>query len=167
VYQEGRSALDEGEAVDDVGQEAVAAQNTERRRVVPGRALDPALPEQVPSSPERDLAFSSDGPDFPGRDRAPWEQDPSFIERAPVFREPQPAFRDQGQASAGLPRRQPMANMAPQLRADRSAAPKAPVAGGAGRSPEQARALMSSIQRGWRTGMTEAARDDGDDGQLT
>lgn len=56
-----------------------------------------------------------------------------------------------------------MASMAPQLRenrADRAEAPDGPLGG---RSPEQARALLSSIQRGLRTGRNEVARN-GEDG---
>jgi hypothetical protein len=48
-----------------------------------------------------------------------------------------------------------MASLAPQLRESRPADPKA---SGSGRSPDQARALLSSIQRGLRTG-----RDSGTD----
>jgi hypothetical protein len=55
-------------------------------------------------------------------------------------------------AVSDLPRREPMANMAPQLRASRADIPKSPVAG---RSPEQARALLSAIRTGWRTGVAE------------
>jgi hypothetical protein len=56
-----------------------------------------------------------------------------------------------------------MASMAPQLRESRADAPDAPLAG---RSPEQARALLSSIQRGLRTGRNEVAGNgnDGNDG---
>jgi signal transduction histidine kinase len=50
---------------------------------------------------------------------------------------------------AGLPRRAPQASMAPQLRESRPTAPKGPLAG---RSPEQARSLMSAIQQGLRSG---------------
>jgi signal transduction histidine kinase len=54
-----------------------------------------------------------------------------------------------GTGPAGLPRRQKMASLAPQLRENRPEASNGPVVG---RSPEQARALLSSIQRGLRTG---------------
>jgi signal transduction histidine kinase len=49
----------------------------------------------------------------------------------------------------GLPRRAPQTSMAPQLRDNRPAAPQGPLAG---RSPEQARSLMSAIQQGLRSG---------------
>jgi signal transduction histidine kinase len=63
--------------------------------------------------------------------------------------------RSDGIAGSGLPRRQKMASLSPQLRSDR---PQAAESAAAGRSPEQARALLSSIQRGLRTGR------DSDDG---
>jgi hypothetical protein len=50
-----------------------------------------------------------------------------------------------------------MASMAPQLRENRADTPKGPVPG---RSPEQARALLSSIQRGLRTGRDAGAASD-------
>jgi len=56
--------------------------------------------------------------------------------------------------SEALPRRQPMANMAPQLRENRENTPRGPLSG---RSPEQARALLSSIRQGWRSGLGNAA----------
>ena len=56
------------------------------------------------------------------------------------------------QALTNLPRRESGANMAPQLRASRAEAPMSPVAG---RSPEQARALLSAIRTGWRNGVAE------------
>ena len=71
-----------------------------------------------------------------------------------------------GIANSGLPKREKMASLAPQLRDDRPETPKGPLPG---RSPEQARALLSSIQRGLRTGReadttTGAAGNDGGDG---
>jgi hypothetical protein len=56
--------------------------------------------------------------------------------------------------SGALPRREPMANMAPQLRENRQDTPRGPLSG---RSPEQARALLSSIRQGWRSGLSDAA----------
>jgi signal transduction histidine kinase len=61
----------------------------------------------------------------------------------------------EGDGPAGLPKRQKMASLAPQLRESRPQDPKGSMSG---RSPEQARALLSSIQRGLRTG-----RDSGTD----
>ena len=52
-------------------------------------------------------------------------------------------------APSGLPRRQAGTNMAKQLRENRPGTPQSPLAG---RSPEQARALMSAIQQGLRSG---------------
>jgi len=63
------------------------------------------------------------------------------------------------QAHSGLPRREPMANMAPQLREDGPGTPKGPLAG---RSPEQARALLSAIRQGWQSGLSAADAADGE-----
>jgi signal transduction histidine kinase len=63
----------------------------------------------------------------------------------------------------GLPRRTRQASLAPQLR------PAPPARDGAGeRSAEQARSLISSVQRGWRSGraVTEPAEGQPDDDQL-
>jgi len=57
--------------------------------------------------------------------------------------------QSEGTGPAGLPRRQKMASLAPQLRENRAETPTGSLSG---RSPEQARALLSSIQRGLRTG---------------
>ncbi|HEX6452632.1 MAG TPA: ATP-binding protein, partial [Trebonia sp.] len=60
--------------------------------------------------------------------------------------------------AAGLPRRQKMASLAPQLREERPDAPRGPLPG---KSPEQARELLSSIQRGLRTGRDTDVRNSG------
>jgi signal transduction histidine kinase len=59
----------------------------------------------------------------------------------------------------GLPRRAPQTSMAPQLRENRPAAPQGPLAG---RSPEQARSLMSAIQQGLRSGRAAGQPTGGD-----
>jgi hypothetical protein len=64
-------------------------------------------------------------------------------------------------APSGLPRRQAGTNMAKQLRENRPDTPQGPLAG---RSPEQARALMSAIQQGLRSGRGVPADHDGDQG---
>jgi Histidine kinase-, DNA gyrase B-, and HSP90-like ATPase len=66
--------------------------------------------------------------------------------------------------SLGLPRREPLASMSPQLRENRQESPKGPLSG---RSPEQARALLSSIRQGWRSGLAAAGETDGVPGQET
>ena len=63
------------------------------------------------------------------------------------------------EALAGLLRRAPQASMAPQLRESRPTAPKGPLAG---RSPEQARSLMSAIQQGLRSGRAAGTSEDSD-----
>jgi signal transduction histidine kinase len=60
---------------------------------------------------------------------------------------------------AGLPRRAPQTSMAPQLRESRPTAPKGPLPG---RSPEQARSLMSAIQQGLRSGRAAGTSEDSD-----
>jgi anti-sigma regulatory factor (Ser/Thr protein kinase) len=57
--------------------------------------------------------------------------------------------RPSGTTESGLPRRDRGANVAPQLRDSPRLQPRGPLSD---RSPEQARALLSSIQRGLRTG---------------
>ena len=75
-----------------------------------------------------------------------------------------PSPDDQLPASAdshlGLPRRLRQASLAPQLRDS----PPASSSGGQheARSAEQVRALISSIQQGWRSGRAAADRADGD-----
>jgi hypothetical protein len=64
-------------------------------------------------------------------------------------------------APSGLPRRQAGTNMAKQLRENRPGTPQGPLAG---RSPEQARALMSAIQQGLRSGRGVSPDQDQDPG---
>ncbi|MQY03169.1 sensor histidine kinase [Actinomadura macrotermitis] len=83
---------------------------------------------------------------------------------APTAHPPEPAAAPAG-THAGMPRRVRRAHLAPQLRdhADGSGrfAPDPPAAAGeaprpgAGRSPEQARSVMASMQSGWRRGRAE------------
>ena len=77
---------------------------------------------------------------------------------APAASAPWPdlsAARPSPQGFGGLPRRLPMASMAPQLRENRTGA-SAPHGPPPGRSPEQARALLTSIRQGWRSGLNDA-----------
>jgi signal transduction histidine kinase len=63
---------------------------------------------------------------------------------------------------AGLPRRAPQTNLAPQLRGSRPSAPgPGPLAG---RDPEQARSLMSAIQQGLRSGRAASTPNETDCG---
>ena len=75
-----------------------------------------------------------------------------------------PADGYQGAATSreGLPRRERMANIAPQLRDGGPVVPPGPVVA---KSPEQARTLMSDIQRGLRTGRNANVNGNGTDGQ--
>ncbi|MGA2830416.1 MAG: hypothetical protein ABSF03_30390, partial [Streptosporangiaceae bacterium] len=80
-------------------------------------------------------------------------------------RRPAPGGNGAAPGSAGslpaLPRRERQASLAPQLRD----APPATAAGAeaearAGRSAEQARSLMASVQQGWRSGRARAEQAD-------
>jgi signal transduction histidine kinase len=62
------------------------------------------------------------------------------------------------------PRREPMTSGAPQLRGGRQESPGEPLSR---RSPEHARALLSSIRQGWRGGLAGAGGTDGAPGQET
>ena len=72
---------------------------------------------------------------------------------------PAPDAAEPATGPAGLPRRAPQTSMAPQLRENRPTAPKGPLAG---RSPEQARSLMSAIQQGLRSGRAAGTPEDND-----
>jgi signal transduction histidine kinase len=82
---------------------------------------------------------------------APFQDAPAVP--APADPSPFSAAGDGGQfdgaSSSGLPKRQKTAGLAPQWQGNRPGAAQSPLAG---RSPEQARSLLSSIQRGLRAG---------------
>ncbi|MFG1999028.1 nitrate- and nitrite sensing domain-containing protein [Spirillospora sp. NPDC048911] len=79
---------------------------------------------------------------------------------------PKPSGKDAAkpvETHAGLPRRRRQENLAPQLRAE-NRQPLPPAVGDSAhgvvaRSPEEARSLMSSIQKGWRRGRTTDSSD--------
>ncbi|MCW2932267.1 MAG: putative sensor with domain [Actinomycetia bacterium] len=74
---------------------------------------------------------------------------PAAAERPPFNAGGDGGGQAAGLGNGGLPKREKMASLAPQLRDNRPETPQGPLPG---RSPEQARALLSSIQRGLRTG---------------
>ena len=127
-----------------------------------GAAAGPALAGRRRSLPERALgsSYTAEGPagsivDLPDD----WPV-PGGVSALPS--RPGPHEAQQSAASpSGLPRRQAGTNMARQLRENRTEAPAGPLAG---RSPEQARALMSAIQHGLRSGRSAPADDDEDPG---
>jgi histidine kinase/DNA gyrase B/HSP90-like ATPase len=102
-------------------------------------------------------ASFADGPAAPRGSASPF-QDTSAPARVPgqFHSAGDGGGHSAGTGPNGLPKRQKMASMAPQLRDSRPEAPSSPLVG---RSPEQARALLSSIQRGLRTGRDEGAAD--------
>ncbi|WP_113698548.1 nitrate- and nitrite sensing domain-containing protein [Nonomuraea lactucae] len=68
--------------------------------------------------------------------------------------QPQPQLGPQQDSGPELPRRQRKANLAPQLREQELAAPDE-------RSPEETRALLSSLQSGWQRGRQDSDQDGG------
>jgi signal transduction histidine kinase len=103
-----------------------------RRRQLPERALNPSYAaERIVDLPE----------DWP----VPRGGVQTLPSRGSGLQDSQPSAT----APSGLPRRQAGTNMAKQLRENRPGTPPGPLAG---RSPEQARALMSAIQQGLRSG---------------
>jgi signal transduction histidine kinase len=96
-----------------------------------------------------------------GTGRPPWEAasgPAQFPERTPVLASPDgPESADPG-AGLDLPRRLRQASLAPQLRD----APPASNGHLEERSAEQVRALISSIQQGWRSGRAATDRAAGD-----
>ncbi|MBW8486403.1 sensor histidine kinase [Actinomadura parmotrematis] len=109
-------------------------------------AAPPPWPAGRPSTPPGGIPQVPATADRPATADAPGQ-------RAPEQHEPQPATH------AGMPRRVRRASMAPQLRDSAPATISAttttatgerPVLGG--RSPEQARSVMASMQSGWRRG---------------
>jgi signal transduction histidine kinase len=102
---------------------------------------------------------------------APVVQSPA-VQAAPVrpaaVQQPAPS----GGTYAGLPRRIRNASLAPQLRDPSTPEPVAPArpvevgpAAGDDRSPEQARALMASLQSGWERGRIDAEALPDEDGE--
>jgi hypothetical protein len=107
----------------------------------PAPLLDPPLGSPHPLSP---AAF----------------QDP--VLQDPVLQDPvlqNPAGPSAGPTVNGLPQRVRQASLAPQLR--RSAPAPAPAGAATPRSPESARSVMSSFQRGWRRGLSETQAERG------
>jgi hypothetical protein len=82
--------------------------------------------------------------------------DPPGTAQAPPAAPPQPpAGAEAPVTHAGLPRRVRQENLAPQLRGERAAQQVAD--GEEARSPEQAGALIASMQAGWRRARAEAS----------
>jgi hypothetical protein len=118
------------------------------RDVLDRSVLDPEILEPLP--PPRPFA----GPDLLGEPGLP---DPPLAPPHPLGPPPDP--RLDPPTENGLPQRVRQASLAPQLR--RSAPAPAPVGAAAPRSPEAARSVMSSFQRGWRRGLSEGQADRG------
>jgi hypothetical protein len=115
-----------------------------RRHQLPERALSPSYPaERTPDLPDD------------------WPVPGGGVQTLPSRRSGLQDAQPSATAPSGLPRRQAGTNMAKQLRENRPGTPQGPLAG---RSPEQARALMSAIQQGLRSGRSVPADQDEDPG---
>ena len=115
-------------------------------------------PEPPPYRPEPARAAEELPPQRAERPRR-WEEPPVPPPAAPA---PDPAER---LTQAGLPRRVPRANLAPEMVASQQAgAEHAPgAAAAAGRSPEEVRSMLSSYRTGIERGRTVAGgADEGD-----
>jgi signal transduction histidine kinase len=134
-----------------------------RRRLRPERAPGPAFPaggltDRYADSPVERPAAAGSLRTLPSRDEG--SRDSGLPSRRSAPQDAQPSAAGSG----GLPRRQAGTNLAPQLKENRPGAPKGPLAG---RSPEQARALMSAIQQGWRSGRGASTSPEDDEGPGT
>jgi signal transduction histidine kinase len=145
---------------------------------LPARGLasrSPAPRDTRAQAPWEQPSFDEASWDQPPWDRpAPhvpsWEHQPWARAAAPAAPAPAPAPAPAAQPPAaaeapatagthlGMPVRVRQASLAPQLRRDPAPA-AAPAAGPATRSPEQARNLMSALQRGWEHGRTDDLDD--------
>ena len=106
----------------------------------------------------RQLAERALGPSFPVPDLPDdWPVPGGGLQTLPSRRSGLEDAQSSATAPSDLPRRQAGTNMAKQLRENRPGTPQGPLAG---RSPEQARALMSAIQQGLRSGRGASANHD-------
>jgi signal transduction histidine kinase len=122
-----------------------------REHIRSERALGPAFPAET-------SAFRTEAPMTHGNSRTAAVEGPAPSGLPSRKAVPQDSGQSQA-ASGGLPRRQAGTSMAPQLRENRPGTPAGPLAG---RSPEQARALMSAIQQGLRSGRASTPEDTDD-----
>ncbi|MDP9863758.1 MULTISPECIES: sensor histidine kinase [Streptosporangium] len=108
--------------------------------LLPESLLGDPEPAESPEPVLREIA----GPAEPAEPAKPVVPVPADLWKAPVRR-----------GNGGLPRRVRQANVSPKLRQE-----PAPVAQVEERSPEEARALLSSLQAGWRRGRADSENDD-------
>jgi hypothetical protein len=133
--------------------------------LAPGHGEEPREHRPFPAEPVTAAAAAADAPDaLPRRRRAPVLVADNGRQVTGQQRTPS--------STGGLPRRVRQASLAPQLRADtptgETARPGAPT--GAvpmrERSPDEVRARMASLQRGWERGRTSGDTDDAQQAEL-
>jgi hypothetical protein len=116
----------------------------------------PYRPE--PARPQPVRAAADEFP--PHRAERPRRREEPPVPPAPAPAAPDPAER---LTQAGLPRRVPRANMAPEMVASQQAGAEAAASAAAGRSPEEVRSMLSSYRTGIERGRTVAGGSDEDD----
>jgi hypothetical protein len=132
--------------------------------LAPGHGEEPREHRPFPAEPVTAAAAAADAPDALPRRRAPVLVADNGRQVTGQQRTPS--------STGGLPRRVRQASLAPQLRADtptgETARPGAPT--GAvpmrERSPDEVRARMASLQRGWERGRTTGDTDDAHQAEL-
>jgi signal transduction histidine kinase len=147
------------------------------RRPEPTVVPDPVTPDPVVSSPvvssrvrSRSLASAASArptvADSPGDVADGSAQPPQAPDAVLPRRSRQPRRTAAAGTHNGLPRRVRQASLSPHLRDSASADPTAPAAGDdlAGRTPEQARSLLASMQNGWERGRRDDLKSGRGDG---
>jgi hypothetical protein len=119
----------------------------------------PPAPEPPPYRPEPARA-ADEPPPLYRAERARRREAPPDPPPAPAPAAPDPAER---MTQAGLPRRVPRANLAPEMVASQQAGEERSPGAAAGRSPEEVRSMLSSYRTGIERGRTVAGGpDEGD-----
>ena len=124
----------------------------------PTVAPEPPPYRPEPARPQPVRAAADEFP--PHRAERPRRREEPPVPPAPAPAAPDPAER---LTQAGLPRRVPRANMAPEMVASQQAGAEAAASAAAGRSPEEVRSMLSSYRTGIERGRTVAGGSDEDD----
>jgi Histidine kinase-, DNA gyrase B-, and HSP90-like ATPase len=158
----GRHRFDATPAADPGGP-VTAAADPGSPLIPPQDPGSPWIPQQQPAGPPWDIPDSAAREPDPAHgpaSRAPWP--PSASHQAASHQAAsQPGWETPGSPAAGthlgLPRRVRQASLAPQLRsaAAQNRATGRPVTGPVGRSPEETRSIISSLQHAWQRGRVD------------
>jgi signal transduction histidine kinase len=116
----------------------------------PGQPGQPVQPRRTPASGPAEPDSGLGQPFFPRYSPAGGLTEPDSSPGQPVFPS-RPGPSSSAGTHLGLPRRVRQANLSPHLRHSASAS-GAPSKGAEARSPEQAKSLLASLQRGWERG---------------